>query len=107
MSSRNLNLTPEQRLKAPALHKILGDIETKYKAGERRMAVLLASADDFFSNQADPVFSLEYLTIADSFSMSDFPKDGNLPEATAERPLCVAIAAKTGHVRLIDNILMN
>ncbi len=95
-SSRNAYLTPAERAAAPQLYAALMSGVELIRAGERRAGVLVESI--VTSVGAEPVFALEYVEIrdADSLVLLD-PIRGSF---------VVALAAKIGQARLIDNVVV-
>ncbi len=91
MSSRNANLTPEDRQAALAIHRYLVGVATRFDAGERRRSGLLRDA----AAAVEPG-RLDYVDLVDADRL------GRL--AVVEAPAVVAIAAHFGGVRLIDNV---
>jgi len=93
MSSRNALLTPQQRARASALHEALLSTRAAVADGERDpdaatapgRAVLAAAGAE-----------LEYLTLVDPLTMTPLPE--------LDRDALAVIAARLGHVRLIDNL---
>ena len=96
MSSRNVLLTPESRRRAPALHAALRGVADDVAAGERDSARLLARA---LALLAERRVEVEYLSIASAETLAPVP--------TVIGDVLVAIAAKFGAVRLIDNVLLS
>jgi len=95
MSSRNVLLTPDARRRAPALHAALRGIEARIAAGERDSARL---ASDATSMLAGHEVVPEYLAIVSATSLR--------PVDRIEGEVLVAIAARFGAVRLIDNVMI-
>lgn len=96
MSSRNRNLSPEQRSIAPVLYKALQKGRDLLLNGQSSVQVKQAIEDSLGNIQA---IELEYFEIADKNTLA--PIQEYVPEKTA---LC--IAAYLGKTRLIDNILL-
>ncbi len=96
MSSRNRNLSPEQRSIAPVLYKALQKGRDLLLSGQSSVHVKQAIEESLGNIQA---IELEYFEIADKNTLA--PIQEYLPEKTA---LC--IAAYLGKTRLIDNILL-
>lgn len=93
MSSRNVNLTPEQRRAALVLSKSLRLAESLFSAGQRDAGEIRASMRSLIA--AEPLASVDYISVADAES---------LDELTAiDRAALVSIAARFGATRLIDN----
>jgi pantoate--beta-alanine ligase len=96
LSSRNRYLTPEERAQALILPRTLDGIAQRIAAGERNAAVLLAAGQAFLQQQPQAV--LDYLVIVDPNSL--------LPVPEAVPGSLIAIAARVGTTRLIDNFLI-
>lgn len=97
MSSRNANLSPEARARAPVLQRALQAIENARGAGETSAEKLRAVAEEVLA-VADPG-ELDYLEIVDDETLQ--------PIATlGERKVLVAIAVQFPGARLIDNRVM-
>lgn len=96
-SSRNLNLDPHSRLIAPKLYQTLKLVNTEYMAGETDFKTLYTKAKKEIIDQFTEI-SLEYLL---AFNYNTLLPTENLSSNTL-----VAIAAKIGGVRLIDNIIL-
>jgi pantoate--beta-alanine ligase len=96
LSSRNRYLSAEERAQALILPRTLDAIAQRIAAGERNAAALLAAGLAFLRQQPEAV--LDYLTIVDPDSL--------LPVPEAVPGSLVAIAAKVGTTRLIDNFLV-
>lgn len=95
MSSRNLNLTAEQRAIAPQLHKALRGLEAAAEQGESDAGALLDIARRVIAER--PEFRVHYLEMVSRTTLQ--PIDRLEPGDTL-----VAVAAFLGDVRLIDNI---
>ena len=96
LSSRNRYLTAEERAQALILPRTLELIAQRIAAGERNAATLLAAGEALLQQQ--PAAALDYLVLVDS--------DTLLPVAEATPGTLVAVAAKVGTTRLIDNFLV-
>jgi len=95
LSSRNRYLSPEERKLALALPQVLGVIGRRIEHGERRTAELLYLGHRWLQSEAR--INLDYLAVVDS--------DTLLPVPQALPGTLIAIAAKVGTTRLIDNFL--
>lgn len=96
MSSRNVYLSPAERDSALALSRALRVAEAAWRAGEtdgetlrRAMGEVLATA---------PGLVADYIAIAEP--------GGLLPVARAARGTVIALAARVGRTRLIDNVIL-
>ena len=96
-SSRNRYLTLEQRERAVAISKALGNVHTAFTAGERRVAVLTAML-------CEPLTALDRLDYA-SLSDADTLQPLRADSCVGERAL-VAVAGHLGTTRLIDNVVL-
>jgi pantoate--beta-alanine ligase len=94
MSSRNAYLTPADRLRAPALSAALGRAASLIGAGERDATAALAVAQ---RELHDHDIDAEYFAIVDPRTLE--------PVQRIDQPVLVAVAARVGHARLIDNVL--
>ena len=96
MSSRNVYLNAADRKKAGVLYRALQKVKSQYDAGERDAAKLIAAAKRVFAEE--PEVRLEYVEIVNP----------NTLEAARDfaRPVLVAVAARVGSTRLIDNIVL-
>lgn len=97
MSSRNVNLTEDHRVQAPAIHRTLGELRERFHSGERDVETLDSFARDRLTELA-PDGRIDALDFADWETLQPVTK-------IATRTL-VAIAVYFGEVRLIDNILL-
>jgi pantoate--beta-alanine ligase len=93
LSSRNRYLSPAERAKAPALHRVLKECATGIAAGESITAVL----DQGRAAITGAGFALDYLEArhAETLAPIALPKDG---------PIRLLVAARIGTTRLIDNM---
>ncbi|HWZ51262.1 MAG TPA: pantoate--beta-alanine ligase [Granulicella sp.] len=96
LSSRNRYLTPDERAQALILPRTLDLIAQRIAAGERRSEPLIAAGRALLEQHPEVV--LDYLTLVDP--------DTLLPVPEASPGTLVAIAAKVGTTRLIDNFLL-
>ncbi len=97
-SSRNANLTPEQRTAAPVVYRALRAAESLWHTGERDAGRLQAAARAVL--QSEPlVESVDYVSVVDADTMAAV-------DAVSNQPAMVAIAARVGSVRLIDNVVL-
>jgi pantoate--beta-alanine ligase len=96
LSSRNRFLTPEQRIEAPSLHRLLNDIRDRLVSGEQDLQQIERKA---FSTLLQRGWTPDYVSIRKRSNLRA-PHDGEV----GMEPLVVAAAAKLGDTRLIDNI---
>ncbi|MCA1927671.1 MAG: pantoate--beta-alanine ligase [Calditerrivibrio sp.] len=93
MSSRNVYLSPDERLSALSLSRSFPLVEKKLKSGERRASVIIKDVEDFISSH--PYSRIDYVEIVDKDSLEklDF----------IDRPFLIAMAVFINKTRLIDN----
>jgi pantoate--beta-alanine ligase len=96
LSSRNRNLSGEQRRQALVLSRALRGVEEQAKGGEQDAAKLLAEALHIL--QEEPAVQVDYCRIVDPDILEDVPD--------VRRGALVAVAARVGNTRLIDNLLV-
>ncbi len=96
LSSRNSYLAPEERAAATCLVRGLRAAEAAWEAGERGARALEAMACAVVG--AEPLATLEYAEVRDA---------GDLAEvADCSGPVVLALAARLGPARLIDNLVL-
>lgn len=93
MSSRNVYLSPEQRLKAPTLYRAMKESARRLRAGDDVEAAMAGGAEMI----AAAGFALDYFELrhAETLARVGSLKDG---------PARILVAAKLGNTRLIDNL---
>ncbi len=96
LSSRNSYLGPEQRGQALVLSRALMAVERAAKGGEHDSGKLLALALRILDEE--PGVVVDYCRIVDPDTLEDVPGVG--------RGALVAVAARVGSTRLIDNLLL-
>jgi pantoate--beta-alanine ligase len=96
MSSRNRYLTDEERRRATALHRALSAAAEVAGGGERSVEPALAAAR---AELREAGVEPEYLEARDA-------EDLTPAESLNGRPVLVALAARVGRARLIDNTLI-
>ncbi|CCH55378.1 pantoate/beta-alanine ligase [Fibrisoma limi BUZ 3] len=96
MSSRNRNLTPEERELAPALYQALTLAHDLLAEGQSP-AHAKAAVTGYFATR--PGFRLEYIEVANADTLQP------VAEVLAPGQTAVCIAAHLGKVRLIDNVV--
>jgi pantoate--beta-alanine ligase len=93
LSSRNVLLSDAEREQATALHRALGAVRAAVAAGERDPdAAIAAGHAELAAARVEP----EYLAIVAADTMEPVP--------TLDGDVLVAVAARVGSVRLIDNV---
>lgn len=96
LSSRNVYLSSDDRAAALSLSRALRVARERWLHGERDAGVLREAAEAVV--RATPGVTLDYIAVAD-------PKD-LAPVAQAPSGTVVAIAARVGSTRLIDNLIL-
>ena len=93
MSSRNVYLSPEERLKAPTLYRAMKESARRLRAGDDVEAAMAGGAEMI----AAAGFALDYFELrhAETLARGGSLKDG---------PARILVAAKLGNTRLIDNV---
>ena len=98
MSSRNSLLSDEERQKASIIYQALRDAKRAAKEGERNAAKLMEIVRQKISEE--PLAQIDYVTLVDNETLETIDKIG-------EREALLAVAARFGDVRLIDNVILN
>ncbi len=97
MSSRNAYLSEAERERALALSRALRAAERAARGGERSTRVLVETATDELRNAGvEP----EYVEARDASNLSPIAERNG-------RPVLLAVAAKIGEARLIDNVVID
>ena len=97
MSSRNSYLSPEERLAATVLYRSLEAAASLIESGENSTGVIREEMEQVISTE--PLVNLEYVTICDNIYLQP------LSELSGE--VLLALAARVGRARLIDNIVFD
>ncbi len=95
MSSRNAYLTPDERRSAAQIYTALRQAEHMVNSGTRAAADVKSAITDILS-QTDPPVVLEYAEVVSDPELE--------PLDQIEGNVLIAIAARLGNTRLIDNI---
>ena len=95
MSSRNTYLLPEERAAATVLYRSLEEARRLITSGEKSPAAVRSSMERVIAGE--PLVELEYIAICDNIYLKP------LSEISGEA--VIAIAARVGGARLIDNVL--
>jgi pantoate--beta-alanine ligase len=96
MSSRNAYLGPEDRRRALALSRALRAAHAAWAAGETRAVAIEERVRA--ETRAEPHVAVEYIAVAEPEALA--------PVETVNADTVVAIAARVGGTRLIDNITL-
>jgi pantoate--beta-alanine ligase len=94
LSSRNVYLTPEERLVAPYIQKGLCLLEDMVRAGERDCALLRQAVQEYYAAHI-PSGTLDYLEVVDPDTIEAVER--------ANSDILAAVALRLGKARLIDN----
>jgi len=94
MSSRNVRLAPDERRRAAALSRALRAAEAAVAAGERDAAAVRAAAAAVLDGVTP-----EYLALVDPDSLA--------PVQNLHGRVLIAVAARIGAIRLIDNTIVH
>lgn len=95
-SSRNVNLTTDERLEAPYLYKSLLEGEKLIQAGERNPNVVITTVKKYLQSHIKGF--IEYVEIYSFPSLQ--------PLIRLEGKIIIALAVKYSKARLIDNIII-
>jgi pantoate--beta-alanine ligase len=98
MSSRNSRLSDEERQKASIIYQGLREAKIAFRNGERDALRLAGIVRQII--ETEPLARLEYVAVVDDEMLAPLEK-------ISENPALVAVAARFGDVRLIDNIILN
>jgi len=96
LSSRNTYLGEAEREQAIALSRALAEARSAFDAGERNCRSILAVVEEVVGSY--PMVSLEYAEVRDAEDLS--------PVERVDRKVVVALAARVGRARLIDNTVL-
>jgi pantoate--beta-alanine ligase len=96
MSSRNVRLSPAQRISARCLYQSLIQAKNAVAGGETDSNKIIDSAVRLI--QAHPETDIDYIQICDPNTLDDVSVIG--------RPVLMALAVKVGGTRLIDNMVL-
>jgi pantoate--beta-alanine ligase len=93
LSSRNVLLTPGERVQATALYRALRAVQAAIATGERDPETATAAG---YAQLADAGIDPEYLAIVSADTIE--------PVKLIDGDVLVAVAARVGSIRLIDNV---
>jgi len=97
MSSRNRNLSPEERRAAAILYRALTEARLLVERGERDPAALIRSVKAVV--EGEPLVRLQYVELRDAETLAAVER--------IEAKAVLALAAIVGSTRLIDNVLLD
>jgi pantoate--beta-alanine ligase len=96
LSSRNAYLDQDHRRRAVVLSAALRAAHERFQAGERQAAALQALVRQTLASE--PAVKVEYVAVAEPRTLA--------PVETVDADTVVALAARLGRTRLIDNIVL-
>jgi pantoate--beta-alanine ligase len=101
MSSRNQYLSADERQRALVINRALRAAEAEYRAGVRQTNRLIALMQRMLldmGNLGHVPLSIDYIAAIDARSLQ--------PVQQMDKPTVLAIAARVGATRLIDNLIL-
>ena len=98
MSSRNAYLTPEEHRAASVIYRALREAKMAFKNGERSATRLVEIIARVVNSES--LANLEYVAAVDDETMQPI-------ERVDDNPVLLAVAARFGKTRLIDNTVLN
>lgn len=98
MSSRNALLSDDERRKASVIYQGLRAAKIAFRDGERNASDLERIVRQ--KVESEPAAALDYVSVVDHETLAPLEK-------IAENEVLIAVAARFGAVRLIDNIVLN
>jgi pantoate--beta-alanine ligase len=98
LSSRNTYLSEEQKQAAPVLFQALRAAKLAFRDGERNTARLTEIVREKIG--AQPHAKLDYVAVVNAENLQPIAK-------IEDEQTLITLAAKFGHVRLIDNTILN
>jgi pantoate--beta-alanine ligase len=98
MSSRNQLLSDEEKQKASIIFQGLREAKIAFRNGEKNAGKLVNIITDVI--ESEPLARIDYVAAVDSETLEPVDK-------ITDSPILLAVAARFGNVRLIDNIIVN
>lgn len=98
MSSRNENLTAEEREKASVIFKGLREAKLAFRSGTRNASELVGIVQKTIDSE--PLARIDYIAAVDAASLEPIEK-------IEDKEVILSTAVYFGKVRLIDNVLLN
>ena len=96
MSSRNVHLSPAERVAAAVLYRALEAGRAAYGAGERDAETIRGAVRDVLAGE--PLARVEYVSLADGATLAELER--------VEGPALLSLAVRFGTTRLIDNVAL-
>ena len=97
ISSRNVNLTTEQRNAAKVIYQALSKTKILYQSGVVKSCLLKAAVKEALHGES-LISSVDYVSVADPVTLEELDKVGNIA--------MVSMAVHIGGIRLIDNVII-
>ena len=97
LSSRNIYLSPEQRVGAGVIYHALNTAVEAYDLRERAPFALRQAMMYVIMNE--PLAELDYISVADATTLQEL-------DAPTQQPLLISLTVKFGRTRLLDNMLL-
>jgi pantoate--beta-alanine ligase len=98
MSSRNAYLSDEERERASIIYQALRKAKLAFREGERNTERLAEIVREKI--QTEPLADVDYVALVDNETLEPV-------ERIEDKPVLLAVAARFGRVRLIDNTIFN
>ena len=98
MSSRNAFLSAEERQAAAVIFRSLKDAKIAVREGERNASILAQIVSERINSE--PLANLDYVAVVDGETLEPVEK-------IDDREILIAVAARFGKTRLIDNTILN
>ena len=95
LSSRNVHLSPAERVAAPVLHRALLAGRAHWEAGERSADALRDAMREVL--EGEPLATPAYVSVADGTTLAELER---VPDVA---PVLLSLAVRFGATRLIDN----
>ena len=96
LSSRNAYLTPEERRAAPVLYRALSGAAEEVRGGASQLKSIVGRVRERIASE--PPVQIDYVEAVDDEDLT--------PAADLDRPVLLAVAARFGRARLIDNVVL-
>lgn len=98
MSSRNVYLSPAERVVAPVLYRALCLAQERYAAGQRDAEAMRKDMTALIQSIGEAVSGIDYVSIAHPETLHELK--------VAEEGALVSLAVRFGNIRLIDNVVL-
>lgn len=98
MSSRNQNLTPDEREKAAVIFRALREAKVAFKNGARKASELIEIVTRTI--ESEPLARIDYIAVVNAATLEPIEK-------IDDKEVTLSAAVFFGKVRLIDNVTLN